>query len=446
MKKLSFITQSFLIIAIAGLVACNKSTDDTATPVLNTTDVVIDAAGTTAYSGGILSSTSAATAYGVCYSSTNHEPTTADSTKSVAVTYSSFSNTIPYLLPNTTYYLRAYATYLTKTGYGEVIQFNTGSNLSATFGQVSTYAGSLAGGLSNGPLLTAQFDNPMGIAADAAGNLYIADSFNCAIRKISTGGAVTTVAGSGSLGYANGTGNAAQFYSPSALVVDATGNIFVADRGNNAIRKITPSGVVTTFAGNGTAGYTDGTGEAASFNTPSGIAIDPSGNLVIADAGNNLIRKITPAGVVTTVAGSRTAGYLNGTGTAANFNKPAAVAIDAAGNIYVTEATNSAIRKINADLLVTTFAGGPGINSLLGSPNALSIDASGNFWISDGSGRILKINTDKKLLVMAGTSGTTGATDGAGNVALFNGPTGVLATSSGVYVADFGNNEIRKIN
>lgn len=447
MKHLSIATKSFLTILLFGLVACNKSADDTGTtPELATSDVVINAAGTIAYSGGILTSTSVATAYGLCYSSSNHEPTIADNPTSETIGYASFGSSLKNLTPNTVYYLRAYATYLSKTGYGNVIQFTTGSDLTGTFGQVSTFAGSLSGGFTNGTLTGAQFDNPMGIATDGSGNLYIADSFNSAIRKISADGEVITVAGNGSLGYVNGTGSVAQFYSPSALALDATGNIFVTDRGNNAIRKITPAGVVTTFAGNGVAGYTDGTGTAASFNTPSGIAIDAAGNLIIADSGNNLIRKVTPAGVVTTLAGSRTAGYLNGTGTAANFNKPSAIAIDATGNMYVAEAANGAIRKINADLLVTTFAGGTNVTALLGSPNALSIDAGGNFWISDGAGRVLKLNTDKKLLVMAGTSGTPGSTDGAGNVALLNGPTGILATANGVYVTDFGNNVIRKIN
>lgn len=446
MKKHFTLRKFPALILVCFLAACNSSSDDvTTTPDMTTNDVIVEAAGTSAWSGGFTTSTSI-TAYGVCYSSSNPEPTIADSKTSEPVSYSSFTSNITGLTPNTQYYLRAYATFSDKTGYGRVVKFTTGADLSAAYGQVSTYAGSVTGGFANGSLLTAQFYNPMGVASDAAGNLYVADSFNSSIRKISAEGLVSSIAGTGSLGYANGAGNVAQFYSPSALAVDALGTVYVADRGNNAIRKITAGGIVSTLAGSGVAGYADGTGEAATFNTPSGIAIDAAGNLIVADNGNNLIRKITPAGVVTTIAGSRTVGYANASGTAANFNKPTAIAIDANGIIYVAEPANYAIRKISSDMLVTTFAGGPGAAALLGSPNALSFDAGGNLWISDGNGRILKIDADKKLTVAAGTSGVNGSTDGVGNAALFSAPTGIAATAAGVYVADFNNNVIRKVN
>jgi streptogramin lyase len=171
----------------------------------------------------------------------------------------------------------------------------------------------------------------------------------------------------------------------------------------------------------------------------------------VADNGNNLVRKITAGGVVTTIAGSRTVGYANGVGVLTNLNKPTGIALDATGNIYVTEPANHCVRKIDTDLLVTTFAGSPigsaAAIALLGDPNAINIDASGNFWISDANGRVLKIDVNRKLTVIAGTSGTTGATNGAGNSALFNNPTGIAAGTGGnVYVADFNNNVIRKIN
>ncbi|OOQ56667.1 hypothetical protein BC343_18845 [Mucilaginibacter pedocola] len=322
------------------------------------------------------------------------------------------------------------------------------SNAGAT---VSTFAGQLAEGFLNGNGTAALFSHPMGLATDADGNVYVADSFNSAIRKIATDGTVTTVAGTGAIGLVNGSAATAKFYAPSGLVLDATGNIYVADRGNNVIRKITPAGEVTTLAGNGIAGYANGTGAAATFNTPTGIAIDATGNLFVTDYGNNIIRKVTPAGVVTTIAGSRTAAYVEGTSTKASFNKPTGIALDATGNIYVTEALSHSIRVINADTLVTNFngstLGNSKVTSWLGSPNAIAIDASGNFWITDAAGRILKIDADRKFTVQAGVSGTTGSANGVGAAALFNNPTGIAVSKSGsVYVADYDNNLIRKLN
>nr|WP_294946646.1 hypothetical protein [uncultured Mucilaginibacter sp.] len=446
MKKLSTLPKFLSIVILTVLSSCIKSSDGTITaPEVATTQVIVNAAGTTAISGGFLTSGNA-TAYGVCYSSSNQQPGLTDQTTSETVTYSTFTSSLTGLTPNTTYYLRAYATNVSSTAYGSVIQFTTGADLSATYGQVSAFAGNGTPGFTNGPLASAQFNNPMGLATDVAGNIYIADSFNSAIRKIAVDGTVSTLTGNGTIGLVNGTAETARFYSPSALAVDAAGNIYVADRGNNAVRKITPTGLVSTLAGNGNPGYADGTGATATFNTPIGIAVDANGNVYVADYGNNLVRKITPAGVVTTIAGSRTVGYVNGVGIAANFNKPTGIALDANGNIYVAEPLNHAIRKIDANMLVTTFTGGPAATSWLGNPNALSIDAAGNFWISDASGRILKISAGKKLTVLAGTSGTTGATNGAGNNALFNNPTGIAASAGNVYVADYGNNVIRKVN
>jgi sugar lactone lactonase YvrE len=446
MKKLSTLPKFLSIVILTVLSSCIKSSDGTITaPEVATTQVIVNAAGTTAISGGFLTSGNA-TAYGVCYSKSNQQPSLTDQTTSETVTYSTFTSSLTGLTPNTTYYLRAYATNISSTAYGNVIQFTTGADLSASFGQVSTFAGSGTPGFTNGPLSSAQFNNPMGLATDVSGNIYIADSFNSAIRKIAIDGAVSTLAGNGAIGLVNGTAETAQFYSPSALAVDALGNIYVADRGNNAVRKITPTGLVSTLAGSGNPGYADGTGAAATFNTPTGIAVDANGNVYVADYGNNIIRKITPAGVVTTIAGSRTVGYVNGVGTAASFNKPTGIALDANGNIYVAEPLNHAIRKIDANTLVTTFTGGPAATSWLGNPNALSIDATGNFWISDANGRILKISTARKLTVLAGTSGTTGATNGAGNSALFNNPTGLATSAGNVYIADYGNNIIRKVN
>ncbi len=168
---------------------------------------------------------------------------------------------------------------------------------------------------------------------------------------------VTTLAGSGSYGYADGTGTAASFNLPHGVAVDGSGNVYVADRNNNLIRKITSAGVVTTLAGSGSYGYADGTGTEATFRLPIGIAVDLSDNVYVADQFNHLIRKITSAGVVTTLAGSGSEGSADGTGTAASFKGPSGVAVDLSGNVYVADFENHLIRKITSAGVVTTLAG-----------------------------------------------------------------------------------------
>jgi len=194
------------------------------------------------------------------------------------------------------------------TSCGKELEFNTlpGSNASST--NISTFAGSGTQGSADGTGINASFYQPTGVAADASGNIYVADFRNNLIRKISPAGLVTTLAGSGAQGSANGTGVYASFYQPTSVAADASGNIYVADDGNHLIREISPAGVVTTLAGSGVQGLANGTGIAASFNNPQGVAVDASGNVYVADYGNNMIREITPAGVVTTLAGSSTPG------------------------------------------------------------------------------------------------------------------------------------------
>jgi streptogramin lyase len=225
-------------------------------------------------------------------------------------------------------------------------------------GMVSKFAGTGIAGAANGTD-TATFNSPLGVAVDGGGNLYVADYGNNLIRKISAAGVVTTLAGSGVAGAVNGVDTAATFNLPESVAVDAAGNVYVADNGNNLIRKITPAGVVSTLAGSGTAGSANGTGIAASFNSPFGVAVDAAGNVYVADSGNNQIRKITPGGVVTTFAGSGARGASNGTGTASSFNTPSGVAVDANGNVYVADENNNQIRKITAAGIVTTIASKP---------------------------------------------------------------------------------------
>jgi streptogramin lyase len=226
-------------------------------------------------------------------------------------------------------------------------------------GMVSTFAGTGAAGATNGTD-TSTFNSPLGVAVDKIGNVYVADYENDLIRKISPVGVVSTIAGKrGVAGAADGLDSAARFHLPESLAVDAAGNVYVADNGNNLIRKITPAGMVSTLAGSGTAGFADGSGASASFNSPFGIAVDAAGNVYVADSGNNRIRKITPAGTVSTFAGSGAKGANNATGPAATFNTPSGVAVDAVGNVYVADENNNLIRKITSVGAVTTIANKP---------------------------------------------------------------------------------------
>lgn len=211
-------------------------------------------------------------------------------------------------------------------------------------GEVSTFAGNAMGN-ADGIGMSAQFMNPSGIAIDIQGNLYVADQMNHRIRKITPNGIVTTLAGS-SQGYADGAGTGAQFYRPTGVVVDALGNVFVADLFNHKIRKITPTGIVTTIAGS-TYGFADGNATSAKFAFPAGLALDKEGNLYVADSENHRIRKITPAGVVTTFAGTGASGTSDGVAEVSQFSGPREVDIDVAGNVYVVDAASHRIRRIN---------------------------------------------------------------------------------------------------
>jgi streptogramin lyase len=211
---------------------------------------------------------------------------------------------------------------------------------------VSTLAGSGTAGFTNGAGAGASFYGPYGVAVDTAGDVYVADLNNNAIRKITPAGVVTTLAGTGAAGYTNGPGTSATFRGPYGVAVDSAGNVYVADTGNNVIREITPAGVVSTFAGTGSTGFANGPGSSATFEQPIGVAVDSVGNVYVADGGNNAIREITPAGVVSTLAGTGAAGFANGPGSAATFSDPTYLAVDGAGNVYVSDSNNYIIRKI----------------------------------------------------------------------------------------------------
>jgi sugar lactone lactonase YvrE len=245
-----------------------------------------------------------------------------------------------------------------------------------------------------------KFNFPAGVGVDAAGTVYVADQFNSLIRAINTQGVVSTFAGkTGIAGLLDGAGTAALFNGPMGIATDISGNIYVADNGNNAIRKITAKGIVSTFAGSGSRGATDGPGAAATFNQPQSLAVDGSGNVYVADRGNNLIRKISPQGVVTTIAGTGSAGSANGAGTAASFNGPAGIAVDADGNLYIGDSANNLIRKIAPNGTVTTLAGTGAVGSVNGAltastfnnPQGVAVDTYGRIYVADTGNSLIRL-------------------------------------------------------
>jgi sugar lactone lactonase YvrE len=288
----------------------------------------------------------------------------------------------------------------------------------------------------------------------------------------------STLAGS-SRGFQDGAGAAALFTSPNGVAVDASGNLIVADFGNQRIRKITPAGGVTTLAG-GSIGFADGTGAAARFTSPSGIAVDPAGNVIVVDYGNQRIRKIAPNGGVTTIFGDGAKGFHDGNLASAQFSFdhpalndlssslllpirldlrsmffPTGVAVDASGNVFVADYGNHSIRKISAAGAVSTIAGngapgfrdGSGANAQFTDPSGIAVDAGGNVYVADqGNNRIRKITPAGFVTTLAG-SGSQGLQDGIAGAARFSAPTGLAVDASGnVFVADSNNNRIREIS
>lgn len=321
---------------------------------------------------------------------------------------------------------------------------------------VVTLAGGSGAGFADGPLADARFSSPTNLVRDAAGNIYVTDRDNARIRKITPAGIVSTLAGGPSFDWVDGTGTAARFYSPYGLAIDGSGNLFVGEYHNQTIRKVTPAGVVTTLAGNpGQPGYLDGTGLTAQFNQPVGPVVDGSGNVFVADYLNNRIRKITPAGVVTTFAGSGTGALVNGTGTAASFQGPFALAFYTSGNMAVADYLNHTIRTVTPGGVVTTLAGngtsgfadGTGSAARFNRPAQMVIDPGGTIYVCDAlNNRIRKVTSSGDVFTVAG-NGTSGFADGPGSSATFNYPMGICAdfTNGILYVTDFNTSRIRMI-
>jgi kumamolisin len=305
---------------------------------------------------------------------------------------------------------------------------------------VTTFAGKAGTtGEVNATGTAAEFAYPSGVALDSSGNLYVADFNNNAIREITPAGVVTTPYSS-------------PLVTPNAVAADTSNNLYVADTGNNLIRKIS-GGVISTI------------GSSATYDNPNGVAVDSSGNVYVADTSNDAIRKITPGGTVTTLAGDvGVAGYVNGTGTAAEFNYPTSVAVDRSGNDYVADFGNNVIRKITSGGVVTTLAGQAGVggyldgveaSALFNAPNGVAVDAAGNVYVTDslipattsteaGNNLFRKITPAGVVSTLAGQAGVTGSANGTGSSAQFYSLQDATVTSGGAfYLADVYNQTIR---
>ena len=327
---------------------------------------------------------------------------------------------------------------------------------------ITTVAGNGASGYSgdNGPATSAQLADPGGVAVDSAGNLYIVDTDNARIREVSNG-VITTVAGSGTAGFSgdNGPATSAQLNGPGAVAVDAAGDLYIAEYSGQRIRKVS-KGVITTVAGNRTQGFSgdDGPATSAQLNTPSGVAVDPAGNLYIADYGDNRIRKVSN-GVITTVAGNGTSGNIgdNGPATGAQLNYPTGVAVDSAGDLYIAEYSGQRIRKVSKGVITTVagsgtagFSGdnGPATSAQLYYPSGVAVDAAGNLYIADTwNSRVRKVSNGVITTVAgSGTEGFSGD-NGPATSAQLSGICDVAVDSAGVlYIADPGNDRIREVS
>lgn len=326
---------------------------------------------------------------------------------------------------------------------------------------ITTFAGKASeAGATDGLGGVARFNGPSGIALDSAGNIYVADTSNHVIRKVSAAGSVSTLAGvAGSSGSSDGAALAARFSGPSAVAVAPSGTVYVADTYNHVIRAIAPDGTTTTLAGvAGATGGTDGSASTARFYYPSGIAYSPGGFLVVADTFNHTIRRVQLSGTVSTIAGvAGSSGSANGNGAAARFSQPYSVAVDSSGVIYVADSGNHVIRKIidvETFRTVSTPAGsagvvggsdGTGSAASFNQPSAVACDSSGNVFVADTSNNTVRRMTPAGVVTtVAGSAGLVGSADGVIGAARFRRPLGVAVNSSGtLYVADTSNHTLR---
>ncbi|MFD5541242.1 RICIN domain-containing protein [Streptomyces sp. NPDC127079] len=331
---------------------------------------------------------------------------------------------------------------------------------------ISTVAGTGTAGFSgdNDPAVSAKLNRPYGVAVDSTGTLYFSDYNNHRVRKITTDGKITTVAGTGVAGFGgdNGPALSAQLNCPREVAVDSAGTVYITDAGNHRVRKITADGKISTVAGTGTAGFSGdgGPATAAVLNYPLGVAVDSTGVLYISDHSNHRVRKVTADGKISTVAGTGSPGFRGDGGPAvsAQLSRPYALAVDGADELYITDGDNHRVRKITADGKISTVAGtgtagfsgddGPAPSAKLNLPLGVVVDSTGTVYVSDyNNHRVRKIGSDGKIGTVAGTGAAGFSGDGGPAVSaqLYN-PFGLAVDCvDTLYIADHLNNRIRKI-
>lgn len=331
----------------------------------------------------------------------------------------------------------------------------------STYG-ISTYAGTGTLGFSGdgGAASSAQFSYPYAVAASSTGNVYVVDQLNNRIRKITSAGIISTIAGTGTYGNTGdgGAATAATLANPQGVAVDAAGNVYVADYGNNRIRKISTTGIISNFAGSGT-GIDGGAATTADVYHPAAVAVDASGNVYIAETGNNRVRKVNTSGIISTIAGTGVSGYSGdaGAATAAKLSSPYGVTVDASGNVYIADLGNNRIRKVSGGVISTVAGtgvagfsgdGGAATSANINTPYGMTMDASGNMYICDYNNfRIRRVSATCTISTIAGTGNPAyGGDGGMATLADLNRPTGIAVDASGnIYVADNNNQRVRKL-
>ncbi|WP_338930531.1 NHL repeat-containing protein [Streptomyces netropsis] len=332
---------------------------------------------------------------------------------------------------------------------------------------ITTVAGDGTAGFSgdDGPATAARLRCPFGVAPAADGSLYIADYQNHRVRVVGPDGVITTVAGDGTKAYGGdgGPARAAHLMDPAGVALDGRGNVYIADRSNQRVRRVGPDGVITTVAGDGTPGFggDGGPATAASLNFPHAMAVDGAGNLYIADDYNHRVRKVGPDGIITTVAGNGADGFGGdgGPATDASLHFPHAVAFDGGGNLYIADRYNYRVRKVGPDGIITTVAGngtigfsgdgGPAVTAALNLPQCVVVDGIGNLYISDyGNERVRRVDTDGIITTVAGGGAKGyGGDGGPAPLAMLDQPLGIAVDVTGeLYIADFGNHRVRKVS